>query len=233
MRRPRAAGARLKTQPGARVKLYSYFRSSASYRVRIALHLKGLGYDYLPVHLVRGEQSAPAYLGVSPDGLVPLLETCEGDHLSQSLAIIEYLDEVHPQVPLLPGDPLGRARVRAMAQTIACEIHPVNNLRVLKYLTQELGVDEAGKTAWYRHWVRLGLEAFERQLAALPAASRGRFCHGDTPTLADCCLAPQVFNARRFGCDLSGLPLTMAAYEAGAALEAFTLAEPGACPDAG
>jgi len=216
------------------MRLYSYFRSSASYRVRIALNLKGLAYDYLPVHLVRGEQSAPGYLGVSPDGLVPLLETDDGAaHLSQSLAIIEYLDEVHKQVPLMPADAIGRARVRAMALTIACEIHPVNNLRVVKYLTQELGVDEAGKTAWYRHWVRVGLEAFERQLAAVPAGSRGRFCHGDTPTLADCCLAPQIFNARRFECDLSGLPLTMAAYEAAAALEAFKAAEPGACPDAG
>lgn len=225
MRRPGAAGSA--------VKLYSYFRSSASYRVRIALNLKGLGYDYLPVHLVRGEQSAPAYLGVSPDGLVPLLDTDDGAHLSQSLAIVEYLDEVFPQAPLLPADPLGRARVRAMAQTIACEIHPVNNLRVVKYLTQELGVDEAGKTAWYRHWVRVGLEAFERQLAAVPAETRGRFCYGDTPTLADCCLAPQIFNARRFECDLSGLPLTMAAHEAGAGLPAFRAAEPGACPDAG
>jgi maleylacetoacetate isomerase len=215
------------------MKLHSYFRSSASYRVRIALNLKGLGYDYLPVHLVRGEQSGAAYGAVSPDGLVPLLETDGGAHLSQSLAIIEYLDEMFPAVPLMPADALGRARVRAMALTIACEIHPVNNLRVIRYLSHELGVEEAAKTAWVHHWMRLGLEAFERQLAAVPVAARGRFCHGDTPTLADCCLAPQIFNARRFNCDLAGLPLTLAAYENCMALPAFQAAEPGACPDAG
>ena len=215
------------------MKLHSYFRSSASYRVRIALNLKGLGYDYLPVHLVHGEQSGAAYGAVSPDGLVPLLETDGGEHLSQSLAIIEYLDETSPEVPLMPADALGRARVRAMALTIACEVHPVNNLRVTKYLTQRLGADEAQKTAWLHHWMRLGLEAFERQLAAVPPGARGGFCHGATPTLADCCLVPQIFNARRFECDLAGLPLTLAAYENCMGLKAFQAAEPGACPDAG
>ncbi|MCZ2497537.1 maleylacetoacetate isomerase [Xylophilus sp. Kf1] len=215
------------------MRLYGYFRSSASYRVRIALHLKGLDFEHRPVHLVRGEQSAPDYARLSPDGLVPLLETEGGEHLSQSLAIIEYLEECFPQVPLLPVDPAGRARVRAMAQTIACEIHPVNNLRVLNYLQHELAVEPAARTVWYRHWVRLGLEAFERQLAGVPASLRGRFCHGDAPTLADCCLVPQIFNARRFDCDLSGLPRSLAAYEACMALGAFRAAAPEACPDAG
>ena len=215
------------------MKLHNYFRSSASYRVRIALNLKGLGYDYLPVHLVRGEQSGAAYGAVSPDGLVPLLETDGGEHLSQSLAIIEYLDETCPGVPLMPADAMGRARVRAMALTIACETHPVNNLRVTRYLGERLGVGEAGRSEWVQHWMRLGLEAFERQLAAVPAAGRGGFCHGRAPTLADCCLVPQIFNARRFKCDLAGLPLTLAAYDTCMALPAFQAAEPGVCPDAG
>jgi maleylpyruvate isomerase len=214
------------------LKLYNYFRSSSSYRVRIALELKGLAYAYEPVHLVRGEQRQPPYADLSPDRLLPLLEvrTDAGvERFSQSLAILEYLDENHPAPPLLPADAAGRARVRAMAQTIACEIHPVNNLRVLKYLVGELKVDEAAKLAWYRHWVREGLEAFERQLAQRPA---GRFCDGDMPTLADICLVPQIFNAQRFDCDLSGLPRTMAAYEAAAQLDAFARAHPSLCPDA-
>ncbi len=214
------------------MKLYSYFRSSASFRVRIALELKGLAYDYAPIHLVRREQAQPAFAEVSADGLVPVLELDDGARLSQSMAIIEYLDETHPAPPLLPADPVRRARVRAMAQTIACEIHPVNNLRVLRYLVHDLQVGEDAKTAWYRHWVRQGLEAFERQLERLPAGSRGRFCGGDAPTLADCCLVPQIFNAQRFKCDLSGLPLTLAAHEACMAESAFQRAQPSACPDA-
>ncbi len=219
----------------AMMKLYNYFRSSSSYRVRIALELKGLPYEYMPVHLVRGEQLQPPYAELSPDRLLPLLEvqTDAGvERFSQSLAILEYLDETHPEPALLPPDPAGRARVRALAQTIACEIHPVNNLRVLKYLVAELKADEAAKLAWYRHWVREGLEAFERQLAQRPAGRSGRYCDGDTPTLADCCLVPQIFNAQRFECDLAGLPLTMAAYEAAAQLDAFQRAHPSRCPDA-
>ena len=181
------------------MKLYNYFRSSASFRVRIALELKGLRYDYVPVHLVKGEHRQPGYAAVSPALLVPTLETDAGERLGQSMAIIEYLDETHPEPPLLPRDPLGRARVRALAQLIACEIHPLNNLRVLKYLVRELKVDEEAKNTWYRHWVRDGLEAFERQLARLPAST---YCYGDTPTLADCCLVPQIFNGRRFNIEL-------------------------------
>lgn len=209
------------------MKLYNYFRSSASFRVRIALALKGLPYEYVPVHLVRGEHRQPAYTDIAADGLVPLLEV-GSLRLSQSMAIIEYLDETHPLPRLLPQDPADRARVRALAQSVACEIHPLNNLRVLKYLVRELKVDEDAKNAWYRHWVREGLLAFERQLAQLPP---GRYCLGDAPSLADCCLVPQIFNAQRFDCDLSGLPRTMAAFETCMAQDAFQRAQPSACPD--
>lgn len=211
-----------------RMKLFNYFRSSASFRVRIALELKGLSYDYVPVHLVKGEHRQDAYGAVSPSRLVPTLETDAGEHLGQSMAIIEYLDETHPEPPLLPRDPLARAQVRALAQLIACEIHPINNLRVLKYLTHELKVDEATKTAWYRHWVRAGLEAFEAELARQPAST---YCWGDTPTLADCCLVPQIFNGKRFDCDFSGLARTMAAFDACMAHPAFQKAQPSSCPD--
>ena len=211
----------------AGMKLYNYFRSSASYRVRIALGLKGLAYEYVSVHLARGEHQLAPYAEIAADGLVPVLEV--GDlRLSQSMAIIEYLEDMHPQPPLLPQDPVGRARVRALAQSVACEIHPLNNLRVLKYLVRELKVDEQAKTRWYRHWVREGLLAFERQLNQGKA---GKYCFGDTPTLADCCLVPQIFNGQRFDCDFSGLPRTMAAYEACMALDAFAQAQPSACPD--
>ena len=208
--------------------LHNYFRSSASFRVRIALELKGLPYDYRAVHIARGEHHLPAYAELSADQLVPVLDD-DGLQLSQSMAIIEYLDETHPVPPLLPRDPAGRARVRALAQSVACEIHPLNNLRVLKYLTGTLGLDEPAKNTWYRHWVREGLLAFERQLQRQEGST---FCVGDTPTLADCCLVPQIFNARRFDCDLSGLPRTMAAFEACMALPAFQRAQPSACPDA-
>jgi maleylacetoacetate isomerase len=210
------------------MKLYNYFRSSASFRVRIALELKGLAYDYLPVHLPKGEHKEPAYAAVSPAMLVPTLVTDGGEHLGQSMAIIEYLDETHPQPPLLPADPLARARVRALAQLIACEIHPLNNLRVLRYLVRDLKLEEEAKNVWYRHWVRDGLEAFERELARLPAS---RFCYGDTPTLADCCLVPQIFNGRRFDVNFDGLPRTMAAFDACMALPAFQRAQPSSCPD--
>lgn len=210
------------------MKLYNYFRSSASFRVRIALALKGLDYDYVPVHLVKGEHKQDIYAAVSASKLVPTLETDGGELLGQSMAIIEYLDETHPQPPLLPADGLGRARVRALAQLIACEIHPLNNLRVLKYLVNELKVDEQSKNTWYRHWVRSGLELFEQELARLPA---GKYSYGDTPTLADCCLVPQIFNGKRFDVDFSGLTRTMAAFDACMAHPAFQKAQPSSCPD--
>ena len=200
-------------------------------------HLKGLPFDYLPVHLVKGENKSDAYKAISADNLVPALVTDAGDVLSQSMAIIEYLDETHPTPPLLPVTPLARARVRALAQMVACEIHPLNNLRVLKYLVRDLKVDEEAKNAWYHHWVRSGLEAFERQLDLLAQerAAQGIapsvLCWGDTPTLADCCLVPQIFNAQRFKVSLDGLPRTMGAFEACMALPAFQQAQPSACPD--
>ncbi len=218
------------------MKLHNYFRSSASYRVRIALELKGLRYDYLPVHLVKGEQRAAVYAAISADRLVPVLEV-GGQVLSQSMAIIEYLEETYPAPPLLPAQPMARAQVRALAQLIACEVHPLTNLRVLRFLTTELQHEEAGKNLWYQHWCRQGLEAFERQLDLL-AVSRQRdglpassFCYGDSPTLADCCIVPQVFNARRFQVTLDGLPRTMAAVAACETLTAFQKAHPSQCPD--
>jgi len=211
------------------MKLYNYFRSSASYRVRIALNLKGLRYDYVPVHLVRGEHRSDDFTQKSPDRVVPVLENDDGQLLTESMAIIEYLDETHPQPALLPADAWGRAQVRALSQAIACEIHPLNNLRVLKYLVHELKVSEDDKNGWYRHWVREGLLSFERQLARHPA---GSFCWGDTPSMADCCLVPQIFNAQRFHCDLDGLPRTMAVYQACMQLDAFQRAQPSECPDA-
>jgi maleylacetoacetate isomerase len=210
------------------MKLHNYFRSSASFRVRIALELKGLGYEYLPVHLVKGEHKSDAFAAVSPSGLVPALETDSGEILGQSMAIIEYLDETHPEPPLLPKDPLGRARVRALAQLVACEIHPLNNLRVLKYLVREMKVSEDAKNTWYRHWVRSGLESYERELQRLPAST---FSFGDAPSLADCCLVPQIFNGKRFDVDFSGLTRTMAAFDACMKLPAFQKAQPSNCPD--
>ena len=209
------------------LELFNYFRSSASYRVRIALALKGLEWRYVPVHLQKNEQLAPAYAERVPARLVPLLRDGELN-LTQSLAIIEYLDETHPEPPLLPATPAERARVRAIALDIACEIHPLNNLRVLRYLVHELGVSEEAKNGWYRHWVENGLEAVERVLASGPP---GRYCHGDTPTLADCALVPQIFNARRVNTNLAAYPRTMAAFEACMALPAFQQAQPSNCPD--
>jgi maleylacetoacetate isomerase len=183
--------------------LYSYWRSSASYRVRLALNLKGLEYEIRPVHLVRdgGEQFAGEYSALNPQQLVPTLIDAETT-LTQSLAIIEYLEERYPDRRLLPNSAAERARVRAIAQAIACEIHPLNNLRVLKYLTGPAGLDEDAKLDWYRHWTESGLAAVERML---DHPQTGRFCHGDEPGLADCCLLPQVYNADRFGCDIAGL----------------------------
>lgn len=210
------------------MELYNYFRSTASWRVRIALALKGVSYDYLPVHLVKNEQSAPDYLAASGTGLVPLLVLDDGERLHQSMAIIEYLDETIPQPPLLPRDALDRARVRALAQDIACEIHPLNNLRVLSYLTGTLGVDDAARSAWIHRWIEGGLAVVERQLAAHPAT----FCAGDTPGLADCLLVPQVFNAQRFGCGLDHLPNVMRVHATCMAHVAFSSTQPSACPDA-
>jgi maleylacetoacetate isomerase len=209
------------------MQLYNYFRSSSSYRVRIALALKGLDYDYIPVHLVKREHLGDGYTAVSASRLLPTLR--DGDALlTQSLAIVEYLDETHPQPPLLPADALGRARVRAIAQDIACEIHPLNNLRVLRYLTHDLRLSEDDKNRWYRHWVESGLEAVERQLAAQPA----RYCHGDAPTLADLTLVPQIFNAQRFACRTSHVPHVMRVFETCMQLEAFSKTHPSVCPDA-
>ncbi|MFN9747250.1 MAG: maleylacetoacetate isomerase [Betaproteobacteria bacterium] len=209
------------------MELFNYFRSSASYRVRIALALKGLDYDYRPVHLAKNEQFNESYSAVSAARLVPLLR--DGEHtLTQSLAIIEYLEETHPKPALLPAAPSERARVRALAMDIACEIHPLNNLRVLRYLTRDLKVSEDDKNRWYRHWVETGLEVVERQLAARPSA----FCHGDAPTLADCCLVPQIFNARRFDCRLDHVPNVMRVFGACMALPAFEATRPENCPDA-
>ena len=209
------------------MKLHNYFRSSASFRVRIALELKALPYEYIAVHIARGDHKKEPYAALSADMQVPLLEV-DGERLSQSMAILEYLDETHPVPALLPADALGRARVRALAQSISCEIHPLNTLRVLKYLVRELRVEEDAKNIWYRHWCREGLQAFERQLGPLPAS---RYCYGATPTLADCCLVPQIFNAQRFNVNLDGLPRTMAAFQACMALPAFQKAQPSACPD--
>ncbi|KUZ70005.1 maleylacetoacetate isomerase [Burkholderia ubonensis] len=213
------------------MKLYSYFRSSASYRVRIALHLKQLPFDYVPVHLLRdgGQQLKDEYRTLSPDSLVPTL--VDGDAaLQQSLAIVEYLDETHPEPPLLPKAPLDRAYVRSIALQIACEIHPLNNLRVLKYLKHMLQVPEEAKNDWYRHWIEAGFATLEARLANDPRT--GRLCFGDTPTLADICVVPQVFNANRFAIDTSRFPTIQRIYDHAMTLDAFKAAAPGAQPDA-
>lgn len=211
-------------------KLYSYYRSSASFRVRIALNLKGLSYDYVSVHLARGggEQYLPEYRKLSPDALIPTL--IDGPHiLNQSLAIIEYLDEVHPAPPLLPADAASRARVRSLALTVACEIHPLNNVRVLRYLKRNFSADEDERNAWVRHWIENGIGAIETMLNS---PQTGRFCHGDTPTLADLCLIPQLFNGKRYRCDFSAMPNAMRILDNCMALEAFRKAEWSAQPDA-
>lgn len=209
--------------------LYTYFRSSAAYRVRIALALKKLPYRSVPVHLLNqgGEQRLPAYAALNPQRLVPAWQTADGAVLAQSLAIIEYLEETHPEPPLLPADPLQRARVRAFAQHIACDIHPLNNLRVLQYLAQNEGWDEAKKQAWYAHWVHSGFAALEALLTDSSA-----YCFGDTPTLADCCLIPQVYNARRFQIDLSVYPRICRIDETAARHPAFIQAAPEQQADA-
>jgi maleylpyruvate isomerase len=213
------------------MKLYTYFRSSAAYRVRIALNLKGLQYDAIPVHLLRGggEQLQEQYRSINPSGLVPAFQD-DYITLTQSMAILEYLDDEYPQVPIMPDDAAGRARVRELAQIIACDIHPVNNLRVLRYLVHELGVSEEKKTEWYRHWLVNGLEVLEKHLARDPSA--GPLCHGHTPTIADCCLVPQVFNAQRYGIDVSVYPNIARINAQCVALPAFVAAHPSNQPDA-
>jgi maleylacetoacetate isomerase len=215
--------------PRPALTLYDYFRSSASYRVRIALHLKGLAFGQVGVHLLRDEQVAPAYLSLNPQGLVPTLR--HGSLvLTQSMAILEYIDELHPQPPLLPGAIEARARTRQLALLIACDIHPLNNLRVLKYLARDPSFDDARKQAWICHWIAAGFDALEAELAA---GAAGRFCVGDAPTLADCCLVPQVFNAQRFGIDIEHFPTVARIAAACSELDAFQRAHPGRQPDAG
>jgi maleylacetoacetate isomerase len=209
--------------------LYTYFRSSASFRVRIALNLKGLAYTPEVVWLPDGEQQAPGYRQLNPAGLTPTLVD-DGKALTQSLAIIEYLDETRPRPPLLPADPWARARVRALAQTIACEIHPLNNLRVLKYLKTPLGQPQPAIDQWYRHWCELGLGALEAGLVG--HSGTGTFCHGEAPGLADICLVPQILNARRFEVDLTPYPVVMRVFDACMKLPAFDTAQPSRQPEA-
>jgi maleylpyruvate isomerase len=213
------------------MKLYTYFRSSAAYRVRIALNLKALGYDAIPVHLLRdgGEQLQDEYRKINPSGLVPTFQD-DWITLTQSMAILEYLEDEYPQVPLLPKDAAGRARVRELAQVIACDIHPVNNLRVLRYLVDDLGLGEEVKAAWYCHWVTDGLAVLETHLARDPSA--GPLCHGYLPTIADCFLVPQVYNAQRHGIDVSPYPNIARIYAACSKLPAFVAAHPDNQPDA-
>lgn len=215
------------------LKLYGYWRSSAAYRVRIALNLKGLAYRQVPVHLVKdgGQQHAAEYRALNPQGLVPLLvdEVNGGARIAQSLAILEYLDEVLPVPALLPDDPVRRAQVRALAMHIACDIHPLNNLRVLKYLSGELGVDDEAKNAWYRHWVTEGLAAVEAGLEAFG----DELSLGQRPGYLEACLVPQVYNARRFDCPMDAYPRILARVARCEALEAFAQAAPEVQPDAG
>lgn len=211
-------------------ELYSYFRSSAAYRVRIALGIKGLDYRIVPIHLLKGggEQHGADYLRRNPEGLVPALD--EGSHiLTQSLAIMEYLDEAYAGAPLLPADPLARARTRALALLIACDIHPLNNLRVLRWLAHEMRVDKDVRDAWYRHWIEIGFQALEAQLQS---PDTGLCCHGDTPGMADCCLVPQVYNAQRYDMDLSAYPTVARIAAHCETLPAFQAAHPGVQPDA-
>ena len=206
------------------MKLHDYFRSSAAYRVRIALALKGVAAERAFVHLRNGAQRSEPYLAVNPQGLVPSLETDDGGVLTQSLAIIEWLDETYPSPALLPSDAMSRARVRAIALAIACDIHPLNNLRVLQYLTGTLGLSNAQRDGWYKYWIDVGFEALEQQLSR--DGDTGRFCHGDEPTLADICLVPQLANARRMKVDLNAYPTLARIGAACAELPAFVAAAP-------
>ncbi|RZJ10156.1 MAG: maleylacetoacetate isomerase [Rubrivivax sp.] len=210
------------------MKLHNYFRSSASWRVRIGLALKGLGYDYVSIHLQKNEQFGEGFAAHQASQLVPALELDDGRWLSQSLAILEYLEEVHPEPPLLPRDAGARAQVRALAQDIACDIHPINNLRVLRYLKGSMGHSQDDIDRWYRHWVATGLAVVEQRLSK----TAGVFCFGDTPGLADCLLVPQVYNAQRFECPLHAYPTVQRVNAACLALQAFASTHPDACPDA-
>lgn len=209
--------------------LHDYFRSSAAHRVRIALHLKGLAFAQQAHHLRRGEQRDPGYLRLNAQGLIPMLEA-DGRALNQSLAIIEYLDEIHPDPPLLPRDPGARARVRSLAMTIAADLHPITNLRALEHLRSAFGADDEAVAAWYRHWAQVTFEAFEARLTAEPES--GLWSHGDVPTLADICLVPQVFGARRFALDMTAFPHIVRIASLAADTNAFALAEPARQPDA-
>ena len=211
------------------MKLYNYFRSSAAYRVRIALNLKGLAAENVFIHLQKNEQGGDDYLRVNPQGLVPAL--VDGNEtITQSMAIVEYLDETYPSPPLMPGTPAERARVRSIAQLVACDIHPIDNLRVLRYLVNDLGLSEEQKNAWYAHWVVVGLNALETMLGA--DGRTGTFCHGDTPTLADICLVPQLANARRANVDLAPYPTLVRIDAACNESPAFANAHPMKQPDA-
>jgi maleylacetoacetate isomerase len=211
------------------MKLYGYFRSSAAFRVRIALNLKKLNYESAFIHLRRGDQRQPGFLDINPQGLVPALEI-DDTLLTQSLPIIEYLDETYPEPPLLPSDAKGRARVRALAAMVACDIHPINNLRVLRYLLRPLGHDEAAVETWYNHWIAEGFGALERLLTG--GGRTGRFCHGDTPGLADIVLVPQVFNANRYqSLDLTPYPTIVRIYQTCLGIDAFAAAHPDRQPD--
>jgi maleylpyruvate isomerase len=209
--------------------VHGYFRSSAAYRLRIAMNLKGLGYDFRSIHLRKGDQTSDGYLALNPQGLVPALETGDGAVLTQSLAIIEWLDETHPEPPLLPKDPVARAHARAFAQIIACDIHPLQNLRVLRYLKTEFGQDQDGLDAWCRHWIESGLAAWEALLARAPEAA---FAFGDQPGLAEICLIPQMFSADRFGLDLTSFPRLRALRDRCETLPAFADAHPAKQSDA-
>jgi maleylacetoacetate isomerase len=212
------------------MKLWGYFRSSAAFRVRIALNLKRLSYEQASIHLRKNEQGRPDFLALQPQGLVPALDD-DGDVLIQSMAIIEYLDETHPTPPLLPGHPVDRARVRALAQAVACDIHPIDNLRVLRYLAKPLGHDETVVEAWYNHWIKLGFDGIERLLA--DDERTGTFCHGETPSLADICLVPQVYNSKRYpSFDLAPYPTIRRVFDACMKLDAFDAARPEKQPDA-
>ncbi len=204
-------------------RLFDYFRSSASYRVRIALNLKRIDYESEPLNLLEGGQKGPAYRAVNPQGLVPALEI-DGHSLTQSLAIIDYLDSTRPEPPLVPADPAEAAHVRALALVVACDVHPLNNLRVLKYLSGPLGQPQEARDSWYRHWVTEGLASLE----AMASARAGRFLYGDSPTLADICLVPQLFNARRFEVPLGDYPTLVRAEAEAGRLEAFAAAHPDA-----
>lgn len=208
-------------------RLHSYWRASAPFRVRIGLNLKGLAYDIVPVNLVEGEQASGAYVALNPQKLLPTLEIGDGVGLTQSLAILEWLEETHPEPALLPADPTGRALVRAMAEVVACDIHPVNNMRIMKAITG-LGAEQAGRDEWTRRWISDGFDALEPMIAR----HGDGFALGATPTLADCCLVPQVYNARRANMDISAWPHLKAAYDRAETLDAVVAARPDNQPDA-